>query len=321
MMNRSGFTLVELLVTILIAGILLVIIAGVVDSSSKLTNKDLGQMNASQNAQGALDMILNDVRNAGENLDTTIGVSGLEISDTNKEILIRKNITVADRTLITRLPICAVSGTTIQVNGTPPSGTSTLCTYGDADANGDDDNVQRWRTVFDAQPGVAQSAILYTPPTTTGGTGQVARVRINTLGVRTGIGTTASPYRTYITLSASSPSGFTLANNSQVILVDERRYKVTNDNLVLALGGQTDAEAQIVAFGVTDLDLLADLVNPTSTTTTIGLTGPWARIKTVQVKLLARTSDQTAKPVVTKQYTGTMYPRNVASAASNLTTP
>ncbi|MFC3859372.1 type II secretion system protein, partial [Deinococcus antarcticus] len=80
MMNRSGFTLVELLVTILIAGILLVIIAGVVDSSSKLTNKDIGQMNASQNAQGALDMILNDVRNAGENLDTSVGDNFSSIS-------------------------------------------------------------------------------------------------------------------------------------------------------------------------------------------------------------------------------------------------
>lgn len=318
-MRNHGLTLVELLVTIAISSLLLMVIGTAVTTSTRLMNTDLGQVNASHNAQAALDMILNDVRNAGENLDTTIGITGVEISDNAKEVLVRKNITIADRTLIPRLPICGVNGNQILINGTPLSGSTNpaQCTYGDSDANNDDDNVQRWRTVFAAQPDIAQSAILYTPPATTGGSSQVVRVRVNTLGVRQGNGATI-PYRTYITLDTAVPAGYTLTNNSQVILVDERRYKVVGDNLVLATGGQSDAEAQVVAFDIPNLDLSATLQNPSASVNTIGLQGPWVRIKSINVTLEARTSDKTAILKQTKAYSGVMYPRNVESAASNL---
>ncbi|SMB95677.1 PilW family protein [Deinococcus hopiensis] len=320
---EKGFTLLEILVATSIGAMVLGLAFTYYINISKLSSNDSSRVAASQNAQGAIDMLSNDLRQAGENLDFGLGISGVEIDNALQQIIVRSNISIASRTLIPRLPLCSVSGNTIQVNGPPPTSTvsTAACTYSDGDSNNDDDNVQRWRSYFDSKSNQPQAAILYRPASSTLPSA-VAKAVVLSVNPRLTTTTSAgSFYRTSITLNSIVSSDFSAANNSQIILVDERRYKKLGDTLILALGGQTDSQAQVVAFNVQTLNASADLLNPTANVTSIGLNGPWSRIKNINITLGSKSPNSTILGSAQKSYTASIYPRNVASSPTNLTTP
>ncbi|WP_288481215.1 prepilin-type N-terminal cleavage/methylation domain-containing protein [uncultured Deinococcus sp.] len=68
MRQTAGFTLVELLITMLIAGILLTAVASMVISSARLHRSDLQRAEDDRTLRGAMDMITADLREAGERL-------------------------------------------------------------------------------------------------------------------------------------------------------------------------------------------------------------------------------------------------------------
>lgn len=312
--KNAGVTLVELLVAMGLFAVVLTIAFNAFSSSNKLVEADTGRVMAGQNVQSALDILATDVRQAGENLSLDLGVSGLEFDSTGKTVTVRRGITT-----VQRLPLCAVSGSTIQVNGPPPGATTpgaatNPCAYSAPTPGADPTNIADWRAYFAAQGNQAQTALLYRPGTSTQ-TLKVAPVIVTAVlpPVTSGSGT-AFMYRVSVSLGSSVPSDYTATNGSLLVLVDQRRYKVVGSDLVLAVGGQTDAQAQVVAYGVTDLSFVSALVNPVATASSLTMTGPWARIKSVAVTMTSGSAGQGSnKP---RSFTATVFPRNIEQARS-----
>lgn len=316
--RESGFTLVELLIAMGLLVIVLTIAFNAFVSSNKLVEADTGRIMASQNVQTALDVLAADVRQAGENLELNLGISGIEFDDAANTITVRRSIpSLSTGVSLARLPLCSKSGPTLQVVGPPPGSTTTAarCAYSDGDGDGEHDNIGPWRTYFTLQEGRPQAALLYRPrsgstPALVRRT-SVRRVEAQTTQTITG---GVQLRRVNVTLDENVPNEFTAANNSLLVLIDERRYVLVNDELRLALGGQTNAEAQPVAFDVTDLALSATLGNPDETVSSMVLTGPWARVKSVSLGLTAKSAGQGSARART--YQTAVFPRNVETARS-----
>ncbi|WP_412026926.1 PilW family protein [Deinococcus yunweiensis] len=313
----AGFTLVELLIAMALLMVVLTIAFNIFSSSNRLVETDTGRVMAQQNAQTALDLMAADVREAGENLELDLGISGLEFNHASQSITVRRSIPpLSTGARLARLPLCSVSGTTVQVIGPVPGSTTATsrCTYSDGNGDGEDDNVMPWRSYFAAQGGIPQAALLYrpasgsTPALVQSTTVQVIQPQV--VSVSSGV----TVRRVSVTLGSAVPSGFTAANNSLLILVDERRYMLVGSELRLALGGQTDAQAQPMAFGVTALSLSATLNTPTETVTSMNLTGPFARVTNIAIGLTAKNPGQGRS--TTRTFQSTIFPRNIETARS-----
>ncbi|MFB9993432.1 type II secretion system protein J [Deinococcus oregonensis] len=310
--KTAGFTLVELLVAMGLFLVVLTIAFNAFSSSNKLVEADTGRIMASQNVQSAMDILAADVRQAGEDLSLDLGVSGLEFDSAGKTVTVRRGITK-----VQRLPLCAVSGSTIQVSGPPPTATTpgaatSSCAYSAPTTGVDPTNIADWRAYFAAQGNQSQTALLFRPATSTQ-TLKVDPVIVTAMlpAVTSGSGTSFI-YRTSVSLSSAVPSGYTASNGSLLVLVDQRRYKVVGSDLVLAVGGQTDAQAQVVAYSVTDLSVTSTLVNPPETAISMSMSGPWARIKSVAVTMASGSAGQGSnKP---RSFTATVFPRNIEQA-------
>lgn len=288
-------------------------------STNKLVETDTGRVMANQNVQTALDLMAADVRQAGENLELNLGISGLEFSNADKTLTVRRSIPPLPSTglKLAQLPLCYVSGTTVQVVGPPPgsSATTARCTYSDGDGDGEHDNITPWRTYFATQEGRPQAALLYRPKS--GSTpALIRRTTVRSIEPQAiqNLSGGVILRRVNVTLGESVPGTFTPANNSLLILVDERRYVLVGTELRLALGGQRDDEAQPVAFDVSDLSLSATLANPNETVSSMSLTGPWARVKSVALGLTANGAGQGRGNART--YQASVFPRNVETARS-----
>ncbi|GHF40915.1 prepilin-type N-terminal cleavage/methylation domain-containing protein [Deinococcus metalli] len=313
----AGFTLVELLIAMALLLAVLTIAFNIFSSSNRLVESDTGRVMAQQNAQTALDLMAADVREAGENLELDLGISGLEFNNATQSLTVRRSIPpLSTGVKLARLPLCYVSGSSVQVVGAVPGSTTATsrCTYSDGNSDGEDDNVMPWRTYLTAQSGVPQAALLYRPAS--GGTPALVQsttvqsVQAQTTQVTSGV----TVKRVNVVLGAAVPSAFTPANNSLLILVDERRYMLVGSELRLALGGQTDAQAQPMAFGVTGLTLSATLTDPTETVSSMSLTGPFSRVKNIVIGLSAQNAGQGKS--TTRTFQSTIFPRNIETARS-----
>lgn len=333
--GQQGFTLVEVLVSLALLGILMLVVFATFMSSNQLVETDTGRVNALQNTQAAMDLLASDLRQAGENLDLQLGISGVEFDASS--LTIRRSIppitalqapadepTLAGQTVKT-MPICYLNSATkqIQIVGPPPSTSSTpptassICTYSTR-PDGEDANVKIWRVYFTAENSRPQAALLSRPATSTQ-TALVQRVvvlRVEPVQSQNYGSTTVR--RVSVTLRDPIPSEFTASNGSTLTLIDERRYlrNSTTSELRLALGGQADADASVVAFNVTNLTttalLKADGTSPEQTVNTFTLTGPWKRIQKVNLSLTAGNSG-TGKSR-SRTFTTSIFPRNVESA-------
>lgn len=310
--NVSGFTLIELLVAMALFLVVITIAFNAFSSSNKLVEADTNRVMAGQNVQGALDLLAADVRQAGENLELDLGISGITFDNGAQTMTVRRSIPadVVTGVKVQRLPLCYASGTTFQVSGPPPSLTTPAnasCASGPSEVN-----VGPWRDYFTAQNGQVQAALLYRPKS--GSTPSlIVRTTVSAVQNTTGTGNTR---RTNLTLGSVLPGGFTATNGTQILLIDERRYflDTASNELRLALGGQADDEAQAVAYAVTGLALSATLVNPDATVTSMGLTGPWRRIKQVSLNLTANNAGQGRGGA--RSFQATVFPRNVETARS-----
>ncbi|MFC6661549.1 hypothetical protein [Deinococcus multiflagellatus] len=199
----------------------------------------------------------------------------------------------------------------IEVVGPLPDNTTpSQCLY-QAHPSGDDNRVRPWRVFFASQSNAPQAALLYRPASGTT-PAAFAPVVVTTIGTISS-NADATKRELWLDLRDSVPAGFSSSNGSQLILIDQRRYWVQDSELKLAVAGQTNAQAQTVAFDVDSLVLSATLTNPTATVTSLAINGPWNRLQTVVATLKAR-SGQGRNAARTFQ--ATVYPRNVASEAA-----
>lgn len=322
--GKQGFTLIELLVALALGVGVLTIAFNTFAGNSRLVETDTGRVMGNQNVQTAVDLMAADVRQAGENLELDLGISGLEFDNAAQTLTVRRSIpplTAAQAAsapdlvgqLLQRLPICAKTATTIQVVGPPPGSTTatSACTYNAGPGN-EDVKIRPWRAYFTSQEGRPQAALLYRPAS--GSTSALIQKTVVTV-VEPTTGT-APTQRVNVTLGAPVPAAFTSTNGSLLILIDERRYQRVGNELRMALGGQTADQAQTVAFDVTNLKVSATLAAtdtaPQETVTSLALNGPWVRVRQVALELSAGSAGQGRGGART--YSTQIFPRNVESA-------
>ena len=321
--RQSGFTLVELLIGMALLLIMLTVAFTIFSSSNQIVESDTGRIMASQNTQAAADMIVNDLRQAGENLELELGISGVEFDSDAQRLIIRRSIppfTAAQVGSSTsyigqkpaRLPVCNVSGTSLQVVGPPPGSTTStsMCSYNTVSASDiDDARVKTWRLYFAAEG--PQTALLYTPQS--GGLPpKIMTVAVRSIGPVPNSSVASNPRRIAGTIDSAIPSTYTVNGATLLILIDERRYMVSDKELKLADKGQADTDAQPVAFDVSKMTVSANLTNPTETVTSMSATGPWSRLKSIRLELTGTTAGQGSNK--SRTFQATVFPRNVETA-------
>ncbi|WP_155298724.1 PilW family protein [Deinococcus kurensis] len=322
--QTGGFTLVELLIGMSLLIAVMTIAFMLFQSSNKLIETDAGRVNAMQNTQTALDIMTNDLRQAGENLTTSgPNISGIQFDSSAQTLTIRRGIApmtasqVGNATdMITRRPevlsICNIAGNRIQIIGAKDAAltSTTNCTYNPR-PDGDDAKAYTWRVYFASQNSQPQAALLYRPGTA-GTTEAYAPVNIRTVSqVEPSLSSAVNLRKIWLEVIGNIPAGFTDQNGSQVILIDQRRYWVQDNQLKLAVAGQTDDQAETVAFDVRTLTLSANLLSPAATVTSLAINGPWKRVQSVTTTLASGSSGQGR--TLTRSFQSTVYPRNVSS--------
>ncbi|MBZ9752078.1 prepilin-type N-terminal cleavage/methylation domain-containing protein [Deinococcus sp. HMF7604] len=319
--RQEGFTLTELLVGMSLLAAVMMIAFSMFQSSNQLVESDTSRIMAAQNAQTALDIMTNDLRQAGENLASVrLPVSGVEFDNANQKLIVRRGIapmsaaqvgTATD--LISQRPqalrVCKVIDNRVQVIGPTPAGdTPSGCLY-NAGVSGDDVQVRPWRVFFASQGNAYQAALLYRPA----GNGLAAAFAPVVVQTISAVSNNADATKRVVelVLAGNVPAGFSSTNNSRIILIDQRRYWVADNQLKLAVAGEKDADAQTVAFDIDSLTLSATVTNSGTPVNSLAIDGPWNRVKTIVAALKARNPSQ--GKANTRTFQSTIYPRNVAS--------
>lgn len=315
--RTQGFTLIELLLAMALFLVVVTIAMNAFTSSNRLIETDTGRIAASQNVRSALDILVADVRQAGEYLDLTLGVSGVEFNNTTDRLTVRRTVppqTDATGTYqVTAFPICQISGgrkiVTVAIGG---NGSCPYVPYTPSDPNAPTANTKAWSLYFAAQGNRPQAGILAQDGSSP------LRDTIDILSVaQTGSLSGTTDTRTVtLTLRTALPTGYSVTSSPRIQLVDERRYRVADGNLLLALGGQSDDEAQTVAFDISDFTVSANLIQTATQNAenveSMGLKGQWSRVGRLQISLSGGSTGQGSSK--TRTYSATVFPRNVESA-------
>jgi hypothetical protein len=157
----AGLSLLELLVTVVISTIILSVSLGLIVTQRRQYLNQQASTDTGQTLQAGMDMIGNDIRQAGEQIGTGTGLPVVRLMDGTSGA---PDVLQLQRRLLGKeLNVCLnVSA------GTPDSITvadkgNPNCGYSDGDANGVPDDAQEWRTFRCQQDGA--DGCLATPPT------------------------------------------------------------------------------------------------------------------------------------------------------------
>lgn len=316
---QRGLTLVELLVTLALAVVVLTVAAQMFAGSSRLVESDTGRVMALQNGQTALDMIVNDARQAGENMTVTgpaLEVSGIEfgtLAPGRGYLTIRRNIPAEVQ--VQRLPVCGrpANRKEIQVAG-PEKGKGKDPTPACAAS---DVNAERWDEYFAERSEAAQRGLLYCEACSAAASREIHSVVVESVEPPTEETVKGRRYKQVaVLLRAGADARFKPNDTTMLMLIDERRYFLdAQGTLRLGLAGQTDAEAQAVAYDIQEFTVTAALVDPAQTVGSMSLTGPWQRIEQLELTLKAGSGSQGRQNVRT--FTARVFPRNVESSRGN----
>ncbi len=326
--RTAGLTLIEMLIAIALFGVVITVAFGVFSSTNRLVEADTGRINAAQNVQSAMDLLVSDLRQAGENLySQNVRVTGLEFSDSDQTLTIRRAIPAFRPS---ELPSGYLGAASVQSRKICEVGSKAIliasntggCTYAPVNPTlpaSDDTGVMAWRQYFTLQSGRPQAALLIRPA----GGGLPAAVARATVTVIGAVQYTSNPLTSYdrkiwATLKDPVPADFTAANNSFLLLVDERTYLAKDGELRFTQGG-AGATSQVMAFGVSSLrvnvTLNATTTSPASSVTSLTLADgadKWARIQNVNLQLTGASSAQGRS--TTKVFTADVFPRNIETA-------
>lgn len=326
--RTAGLTLIEMLIALALFSAVMTIAFSVFSNTNKLVQADTGRINAAQNVQSAMDLLVSDLRQAGENLySQNIQVTGLEFNDAEQTLTIRRAIAAfrptelpagySGATSVQSRKICEVNGKTILI-----ASNTNGCTYTPVNSllpGSDDTSVMAWRQYFALQNGRPQAALLLKPAG--GGTAAViARATVTAIGAVQYTNNVLTGYdrKIWVTLNDTVPTAFTASNNSALILVDERTYQAKDGELRFTQGG-VGASSQVMAFGVSSLRINATLgatsSSSASTITALSLADgadKWARIQNINVQLTGRSAG--LGKTTNKLFTADVFPRNIETA-------
>jgi prepilin-type N-terminal cleavage/methylation domain-containing protein len=145
-MRRGGFTLVEILVALGIASLLLGVILSTTLGHRRLYVLDQNRTAANQNLRAALDILVADLRQAGERLP--LDFPAVEVRN-GTELVLRRNLFDVVLSLCDRNGISGNQDNIPVADRNPPQNASTeyieACRFRDEDGNRFDDRIDAWR--------------------------------------------------------------------------------------------------------------------------------------------------------------------------------
>lgn len=235
-MRKEGMTLIEILVALGIASLILGVLLSTVLGNRRIYNLDQSRTAVNQNLRTALDIVVADLRQAGERLPNNL--PAVEIRADGNELVLRRNL------LDTVLSVCDSNGISGNQDNIPvadknPSKNAQTayleaCGFSDRNNNGYDDRIDQWRAYRcgsdgapDCQTGSLRETVrayIYDPAT---GNGEWFDYdQEDASGVKIHKGNNGRWQNSY-------------GQNSRLYLLEERRYYLEGTLLKLAENGQS----------------------------------------------------------------------------------
>lgn len=250
-MRKKGFTLVEILVALGIAGLLLGVILSTTIGHRRLYVLDQNRTAVNQNLRAALDILVADLRQAGERLP--LDFPAVQVRNNGTELVLRRNLFDVVLNLCDRNGISGNQDNIPVADRNPPRNAPTeyieACGFRDEDNNGFDDRIDAWRNYRCSQDG--------NPTCETGNRREVVRVYI--YDPNTGRGE-------WFDYDGEDRSGVHLHKGnsdrwqnsygplSRLYLLEERRYYLSESENILMLaengGAGRGLVADVVSFQV-----------------------------------------------------------------------
>lgn len=287
--QECGFTVVELLVAMTLGLILLTMVMQTTMANRNLYSHDVVRTRVSQDIRSSLDILGQNIREAGENLTKTF--PAVEItngaSGAPDEIILRRNLLDEVLKLCTAI---SAGSTTTQLYFANTSAISG-CDY-----TSNTHNFTEWQTYRLADSSHQVKAFIYDSGT-----------RLGEWFTYTGETNTGTRY--YISRSAGSWTNSYTTTSSAIFLVEEWRFKVASNTLQLIVDNDT-ANTMNVAFGITDLQFQA-LMEDGTTQNSFARTDDWTTINTIGVT--ATGQDTFSKRTISTTLSAQFFPRNILS--------
>jgi type IV pilus assembly protein PilW len=286
--RQSGFTIIELLVTIFIGLIVLSIGLSTILTKRYVLGKESARTRVTQNLRGALDIVGTDLRIAGENLGSsfpaiqiTDGVSGAP--DT---LIVRRNL------IDEVLPLCTAIalGTSVTDIYFADSSATPGCAY-----SGHTHNFTAWSSYRSTHDNIVDAFIFDTASRN----GEFFSY-INEFD----IGTSYFLRRAAGTWEYSYNVGATA-----IYVLEEWQYQLNNGVLEVIQNRDLDNPLK-VAFGITDFQLSAIMQDGTTKSSLVA-TDSWTQISQILVELSG--NEQYAGRNFSHSVSGMYFPRNVLS--------
>lgn len=288
-LGDRGFTIMELLVAMTLSSLIMAMTLGHVMQIREGYFDDVVRTKINSNLRSAMDILSMNIRQAGENLQTSFPVVTLTNSTgTTSDILtLRRNLFQEVLTVCTAL---AAGGATVNVS-------SSAVTNPECQAANVTALYNVFRTYRTGNSGSVR-AYLYNRIT---GAGEFVNY--------TAEGTASGQY--YVTVGGSHAAYPALTSN--LYLLEEFRFSrnLTKNTIELVVNGQTD-QPQAVAYSVTGFDVVLQMEDGSDLTSwAFGNTSTWRDISKVQVYL---TGQETRKGrTISSGIQSAYFPRNVLS--------
>lgn len=304
--SSSGLTVIELLIALAVAAIVLGTALALTLSSKNLFSVDRARVETNQSIRGILDIMGNDVRIAGERLNT-FGSSGTLTAHSlaavevvgGTDLYLRRNL------LNEVLPLCGPldsSITSIPITSLDSAtyGFQPLCNPTDpaVDGNGDGvpDALVAWRT-YRAENGPEVGAYVYTRA----GGGK------SDLFIYAGPDSSASAI---VRAGGTLDNAYTVENQAVILLVEERHYYLNGDVLELVINGDTDNPLRLVN-GVTDFKVQVVAADGTQYADYVASGADWASMGGVEIAITGTVRERNRD--IERTLSSRYFPRNVLS--------
>jgi len=302
--SDEGLTLIELLVSIVIAAIVLSLAFSMTLYNRKLYLEDEARTNVNQNLRAAMDLVGTDIKQAGERI-TDSNFPVVEVTG-GSQLILRRRLDLP----ILRVCEALLSGSNnavfIAKTTSPPQGCAPL-----PDSNGDGwpDNLEAWRNYRCSRDGT---------PNCQGNVQEQVRAYIYN-------GNGEGQYFTYVGEDRTTFQIQTIATNiwtraystsSSIYLLEERKFSLSADGvlqLVIDQGPPQNLVNQLSSFQV---KAFIPPISPTDDGGRANFTAPganWRQVRYIQLDLTAQSPTQILLKPRNLTASGQFFPRNILS--------
>ncbi len=288
-LNRRGFTLIELMVSILLLSLTLMMLVGYVVGLQNAFFNDVVRTRINSNLRTALDILAMNIRQSGENLGGAFPAMVLEDDGdgTGKHIVLRRNLISEVLTICESL---SSGDSTVLISTT--SNPTPACVFS---------NVNNMYNTFRSERTKEGGEIRLFLYNSTAKSGEYVDY--------TNEGTTSGKY----SLNISSPTANYPANTSYIYYIEEYDFSLeeATSTLNLTRDGEDDL-TEPVAFSITAFDIELHMKDGSILNTLLPNTGPtWKDLQYIAIELEG--SENRKSQVYSTSVSGNYYPRNILS--------